>query len=741
MTPALAALGLAVPLFANGPVEDTTIDSEKPDTNYGRDTFLVSGPGKAVLIRFPSLAWSDPRLVPETATVSLTVLDQAQPKLKSVKRILLPWGEGGSLGASMLQPKLTAMQGGGATWNSSRAGETKWGSAGAQSPNDVREVTGVTATTENGIVKISGLGPVLAELARDPSHNFGFRLEFETKTAFFSSESPEKGPKLEVTSKPVALPSGPRLTLLALEPGSEGNWEAVVTNAGDAVSAGWSLSLDAPNGAKVEATSQVALAPGDTGRVTAKFPERTAGAVSAVVRNGGTAATELIPDATLMVAADAWPVRFELGPEATSVIEKSLGNEPVGRFLQRVVACVNEGVFPQSRTASHPDGCPLRLRLAVTDGPAVTVKVDSIGPDPLADLVRATVHELSPFSGLWTSPPDSPRWPETGLGRLSDTRDDTAWPSAFRMPAFPYGEPTSDQAPAKPTGLLDRAEVEAFADMKPLGPDARKSFVPTMPNSMILVIQNLVGSPVPNAQVDVYRTKDGKLTTDPLVSGRTSKSGYLYVAPQGGKGPFADLSPDGSNAWLLVRVTSEFNTETAWLSAATVYAETKRCGGEAPLVELRLMLPSGKVNTDTDFVQGKSVTDDKGRFPAVLNALVDGDPKSGVTFDGSAGPAWIEFDLGRDRFVSSIEIETDGPLWDRFTVQTAITGQPATSRTDWFTEPNGRFRTVEKGQKVGERTVVAYSAAPVLCRYLRIVVKSGPAVNLTGVRARPPVMN
>lgn len=308
------------------------------------------------------------------------------------------------------------------------------------------------------------------------------------------------------------------------------------------------------------------------------------------------------------------------------------------------------------------------------------------------------------------------------------------WQTAMTLPQFPWGVPKDLQPILPARGLLGRAEVAVLNAMVGKTVEARAAFVPNVPKALILALTDGGGLPIAGADVEVFQTTAAGLSTEAVYKKKSTSNGYVVLGSTDGKGPFADLSPDGSNSWYLVRVTREFVTETAWLPATNVIAEAAR-GNAAPTVELRLMMGSGEIKTDDDLAAGKFVTDSMGRFPAELTAVVDGDPSTSVEVTPGDKPYTLDIDLGRDRLIAAVEIETTGDLWDTFDISVSKTGQKGEFEP-WFKEGAGAMRLAERGQASGANKVVTYLATAVRARTLRLTVKSGNKVNLAAIRVR-----
>ncbi|MBS1723792.1 MAG: discoidin domain-containing protein [Armatimonadetes bacterium] len=721
------------------PIEDTYVDADVPEFNLGRDGLLVGGVKTALLLRFPGLEWIPSGQQVDSAMLTLHLLDQSEVKLKSVKRVLVPWNEGAGQRAPIARPGQPLFPKGGATWLNS-SGTAKWHGAGGSSDQDAVPISGVTALTEGSSVRFVGLGPALEEMRKDPAHNYGLRIEFEGSCVFYSSEGQGPGPELTLTTKNAG--NGARLVILGMELEQDGKWTAKIQNTGDAPATGWSSEFKIGDRNLGQDASQRSLAPGDTVSVTTKdailanAPDPRNDKLTLNVRAAGSDSA----GTSMAVSISGLPVKFALSPAAQALVDKERGDEPVDKFYQRIIAAVNEGVFAQSKASFAPEGCLERLRLVSGDSPALIVHGDftALGKtDAFHSLLKDTVRAVSPLSGKWTNPADAPATPDVSIGWIGDTRDDSAWPSALMLPNYPWGEPRGTQAPLPARGLLGRAEVAAINSLvgKPLA--ERGAYSPKLPQLVVLAIVDGAGNPISGADVEVFPMADGQLQMTALYKAKSNDKGYVYLTAQGGATLFGTLKPDGTNSFALVRVTSNFVTENDWLSATSLVSEAARGNLGAAFLELKFLLPGGPINETEDLAQSKIVTDSLQRFPAELTSLVDGNNDTSVSLQpGDAAPSWVEIDLGRDRLIAAVEIETTGGIWDRFEIATGKTGQKSGETNPWIVEPAGPLRLLERGKKSGTHDVLTYVSTPVRSRYVRLIVKQGGKVNVAAIRVR-----
>jgi hypothetical protein len=204
----------------------------------------------------------------------------------------------------------------------------------------------------------------------------------------------------------------------------------------------------------------------------------------------------------------------------------------------------------------------------------------------------------------------------------------------------------------------------------------------------------------------------------------------------GKSNPFGDLSKDGSNGWLLAVVRSGDKVDSTWIPVWQLWDEFARGNQAAAFIEARVQLLDVNIDRTVNLAQGKLATDAKGRFPAELMALTDGNLSSSVAFGGEAPDYWIEIDLGRDRTMAEVSLVFDGPSWKQFKIISYKTAQSVAESLVWAEESNGATSAALTTSADG-KTVMSYMATPVRSRFLRIVPLSREAVKLAEIRVVP----
>lgn len=199
-------------------VEDTTLDLERPDEPQGGNSILESGGGKAILIQFRELrATLGPKRV-KSARLELTVT-RGKPSLSSVRRMLVPWTEGpiNSI-AGQIRGDVTGGRWA-ATQRNRRSGADPiaWQTPGARGDLDAEAVVGAEGTLRGETFVIEGLAAAVQAQLDRPTLNHGFRLEFDDRVEFLSSDSTEGRPRLVVEVEDAPMAKGPDLSVVLIE--------------------------------------------------------------------------------------------------------------------------------------------------------------------------------------------------------------------------------------------------------------------------------------------------------------------------------------------------------------------------------------------------------------------------------------------------------------------------------------------------------------------------------------------
>lgn len=408
-------------------VEDTVLDSSKPDGNFGGQSYLDCGPGKSLLIRFGDLRRAiGPNARITKASLLLTLTGGSPTSIAQAGELLVPWGEGptqvvsyAAIPAGVVAPAWSA------TWKHRRAGEgaIAWQQPGASGAGDMRQVAGVRAVNVDiDHIRIEGLAEAMQRQYERPYDFHGLSFSFAGPIEFASSQhkqnrpvleleferaEPKAGPNLAVTQI-VRTPEFPRYNapaeiLKATQDGVEvaipgapanfkekhwpGNGEevtytATVRNIGNAAASGFTSrwTQREKSGGAVE--SDKPLAPGEETTLTFRSPFRNLHAdhrlqpLSLSVETKGGDADPFDNSLTIHEGALAVGFRF-VGDEAVKRFPIE-SNSPQS-FAQTFVALWNNVIFPQSRFSFAPDGALERLRVQ-------EIAFGEGSPDPKLDI-------------------------------------------------------------------------------------------------------------------------------------------------------------------------------------------------------------------------------------------------------------------------------------------------------------------------------------------------------------------
>lgn len=701
----LLALSLAAPLSLDlvrgGPgdadfkywaVEDTFIDQASPLENFGRDLLLEGGPNKTILIRFGDL-W---RVIPKghkvvDAKIEFTRELGDEVKLKSVNTLQDSWGEGpGRRGLAILGKPDEHRQAPpfGAHWRARHAGKPSldWSIPGARGGLEVTSVNGATGTTKEAKFTINGLGDAVEYQRTHPGQNFGFAIQFETFSAFASSDAPQGKPILKLTLEKET--TGPDVRVKDLRMASGGlvaTLENVGTEPAQNVGYAWRYQ-----GKRLGAgILNQPLGPGATVQQSIPLPPSSA-------------PEPRLTSATLALTApgdaDLSNNVAEVGTEGWGVWADDLGS------LLKIVQFANETLLPQSRFSFAPEGVKKRFTL----NPAGT-KVE------LKGTLQAQVRALLKSAGL----PDFGQLSTgdlfPGVMQWGDTRDEIGIPRLMPLRYEPVIDPVIDEMGLVPTDLLSATDVAFLNDGA------------TNAKTIVAKLVDEGGKMVANQAVEwLLQDASGKWSV--VESAKTSPSGVLILTA-------SVLEKLRSSNMLGVRRVGGEALHVGFLKAWQALDAAKRSGTGAAILTVELPTPL-VANTTQDLALDKAVKDSSGKFPAQLQTLVDGSSSTGLEF-GEAG--WIEVDLGRDRVVAEIRLDLGtAKVWPKFKVIAYGTGQRPELAATWAASTNGAWTLTHRSVEEGGLKSLVLRGAAVEMRFIRIEFeKPDSAVTLRGIRAFP----
>jgi hypothetical protein len=666
-------------------VQDTTLNSLDPDTNFGGAATLLGGSGKTILIRFGDVN----RMVPigKRVAAARLVLNQQGGQvadLQSIGAVRDRWDEGPrrtfyqSFAATDAKQKPKPPYGA-ATWRERRGQAVAWDRPGAAGPKDAYAVEGAaTQIAENGLI-ISGLGKAVQQMVRDPEANHGFALRFNSNSEFASSESAQKRPRLELWLEDApANPTGNDLAMTGLV--VDGTVaRATIFNNSDRPVAAFTVSFRTDEGDMI-AKSAAPLA----SRASVVIEQPLAASKATLVRER---------PVTARVETDG-----DQNPQ-NDAITGFVGAPSIQTSVE-AARWFNETYLGESRFSFAPSGANLRVNVQPTEG----------GPDG-EEAAMAIYRQVFRDSLAQFNPPAGRKFSDyAGLSGWGDTRFDGVVPTQIPLPIGAQASPVFDTNPLIPSRLLNMTEV-AF-----LNRDETKDW-PSLPKTTILRVQDSLGRPLPGATavINAGGEKPVELTVPasgsllmPKIDNKMSNFGVVFGLNGGTDTPPIFL-------WQLVDAASRGNRDVAFL-------------------EIRTNLSSVRIDRETDLATNKLVIDSLGTPPAQWIGLTQ-DPSAGGTGPTAKLPAgkgsWIEIDLGRDRTIAEVELMFDpAAMWKQFDIVGYGTGQKPGEAGLFAQEMNASVRAVP----------AFYRGPAPRVRYLRIINRSGEAGRIRAIRVRPAIL-
>ncbi len=763
-------------------VEDTYLDATDPDSNFGGSFSLLGGPKQTILIRFGDLeriVGRDRRV--RRAALVLTPVEVGTPALRSASRVLSSWTEGplSTLAAALRkeeakQPSDAAAQAPrwSTTWNRRHAGElgAAWRQAGARAAEDAEPISGAELRPAEGAVSVEGLGPAVQTMIDRWYDNDGFALSFDQPIEFFSSQSPTGRPKLVLELEDSPKKSGPDLSVVSIDrtpeypasgpkawpaDGEEVTYTAHVKNVGTAASAPFTAEWveSGRSGATIQV--QKSLQPGEETTFQTRRSFRMVKGDHRLLPVGlrihPAAGDETEANDFLEVQVDARPIDVAVPPEVAS----TLGIAPED-WVQQQVRAWNDVVSPQSRYSFAPEGSLERVRvqaIGVTILPAdpgvdATIQLTSGDPDEFAQKLAISLG--APDLRLQTvkigegriklaGAPDigaTDRYP--GLTGGGDTRNEATIPGQIPLPYVPAPEPLFETTTLESTGLLPMSAVGALNEglgKRGLQGNEIYDFVP---KTVVVRTLDLAGRPLPNVELQFYRSRDGFIPNGPPNFTVNSGSGGTTIVPSsGGHGPFGPVGIGGGDGLYLIRANSNGVADWTWMKAWQLVGTCLRGSVSAAVVNLWLNLPDQPLDAGTNLAANRIATDSADDFPAKLAAVNDGSLDTSVELPEKKG-SWVELDLGRDRTIGEIDLATkSGALWPEFDIMVYSTGQRPQEATPWAKELDWPWTYANRREKEGNANVLTYRSAAQRVRFIRIVSRQEGPADIAEIRVIP----
>lgn len=744
-------------------VEDTFLDSETPDVNYGRDALMSTGLGKTALIRFSDLD----RLVPQgkrvkSARLMLRIEIGKTPALRDISRVLVPWGEGpdrrGFKIKPVVDPKAKPKKELGptwaATWKSRRAGEGNigWQQAGAQGSSDVAPISNAAMSVEGDWIAIAGLGETVNQMVSHPTENYGFAIRFDSSLDLTSSDNTVGRPRLELELEDAPPAAGFDLSVTQIawnhtgttwpSNGQDVTWTATVVNQGTQPCPGFTAQWSFKERKLNEEMVTKPLAPGESTTVQVKTSWRTVAdprttPLTLVLDTGGKDVNPRNDGLTTWAQAMPINVQFPAGVTADDA--------------QAIFRTWNEVVLPQSRFSFAPEGAIERFRIQQGDGAFVSA---TIRPDGLN--ARTAIYDLSRAIGLpdWSmvssrTNPEPPLVVDRvsvsrgtsdlfpGLMKGGDTRDEILFFNTLSMQYEPWVDPLVDSQPMPPSDLYSAADVAFLNKMVGKIGAERANLAVLFPRSPLVRAMDAGGRPLVGMQLDFFPVS--ATGVGPLAyTAKTNGQGVASLPAKDGT-PFGATDATWSPGLFLVRTSAHGVTEWTWVKSWQVIEEAAR--GSA-LLNLRFALPSSPMDLATNLAKNKIVTDSANSLPAKLVGLVDDSLETVAEID-LKDDAWLEIDLGRDRPLGEVRlvVPSGGAPWEKFDIYVYATGQRAGEARLWTQERDSAWTMLNRRDlhpKEPGFSSVAYRGPLTRARFIRFVARgTGAPAKIAEIRAAP----
>ncbi len=263
-------------------------------------------------------------------------------------------------------------------------------------------------------------------------------------------------------------------------------------------------------------------------------------------------------------------------------------------------------------------------------------------------------------------------------------------------PARPTNEPLFKQLARPETGPLTMSDVDRLMN-------------PTVNYPGVIILRAVTPDGDPLAGIKLRFADQPEMTTD--------KNGYAFPAsPAQGFVGTINVSAEAFGA------KDSFSFSSAKLS--NLYA---RGLAKAASIQLPFNLPASEITRDTNLVLGKPTRDSANSFPAQLLGMTDDNDATTFTL---APKAWVEIDLGRDRFLG--EVEFRGELPEAFMVAVYGTTEKVKESRPWIAEAD--LATSQRNYPNLEAGVRVYRPRPMGGRYIRILNASEKPATLKGLR-------
>jgi hypothetical protein len=717
---------------------DTYLDGDAPMENNGDSHVLEGGPQRTILLKFGDLEQLGRQKVIK-ATLFLTPSIGGKPHLSSIRTVSLPWGEG-PLRRPFFTNKALVAANWSATWKERHAGADgmAWQQNGATSPGDSQVVEGAMIVDDGKVIAISGLERAVQNMLDRWYENNGFALMFSTPSEFFSSKNVTGKPRLVLELEPLAAPKGPDLAVTLIEAkygdsdanpptvwprdGSGVTYIAHIKNVGDADADAFSGAWNARErlGSSFDITRK--LGPGEETTVEVK---RTYNADNKDHR------TQALGFLIKPKGSDS-----NANNDYVEIQENAIPLMAPSADMQYAIRSFNEYVLGRSRFSFAPEGALERFRIAGFEDKSGMANTAAIFEKAGLIQFEKMQPKVMKIEGKDVYLDSRDRWP--GLFGGGCSANEISVPGEIQLPYMANYNSVFDQYELYPSGLMSASDVAALNAN--LGkPTSGPRTMAKLPGTVIIRALNRDGDILPNTELRFYQTKDGEIqTTDAAFRLVTGDGGSILlparVGSDGKSDHFGGLRSDGSNGVYLISATRNGVTDFAWLKAWQLCDSVSRTNKPAVFVELRFNVPYAEIDSSRNVAEGAVFTDSAKTDAVKLATLAKG---ANITLPNEKG-AWLEIDLGKDRTVTEIDlIGKRGSFWQRFSIVTYFSGQPATAASPFAHEVDWDFNLATRPDVDGiGNHFMAYRGSGRSVRHIRLVCKepSGQKAELAMIR-------
>ena len=676
-------------------VGEAILDRREPAIAQPLEYAAAVGPDRPLLVRFGSLDGVLPRgAIVRSATLRLTSADTEPMKIKSVRRLLVPWKAAGpSVLSARIRKDQSVAPRESASWSARRLG-SNWSRAGAQSDGDAAPIEGVTTAPDG---TITGLGSTVQAMADRWWENGGFLIQFDAESLLGSSLSPTGRPELtiEYTVPEVqTMIARPDLAVIGWREG-----QSQVANLGQVDSKPYRVRARVEGVTGEWSAPQPALAVGATATVPIALPKAS---------GGGTR-----PRVVVEVESD------DANPR-NDAIETFLGGPEVRATDAKTAYAVARAVrvWNAAAEASRYGFAP--------DGPAVRLSYVGTGESTLPDADSAAIFPaLSALAGIPESASinlDAARMPRVpgapargaadrnpGLSGGGDSRGEAAVTLQTDLANEPYEDSAMRRIALEPSGALSLYDVAAL----------NAAGAPPLPRAAVVQLRNASGRPLVDQDVAIWTGDATGFGTAPLATRKTNSEGILVLNA-------SELGPK----LFAFALTANGETEVGFLKDPQLRAAAAR-GNIAPILGVRLNLPTLPIVREGSLAVGKFITDSAETAANVLGLAIDGNAATALRATYRPG-GFIEIDLGRDRTVAEVALRADA-MPRRFDLRLRGTGEDPAGSLLWTSEGDWNWTRANRPDTVAGGDGVLYRGTAQRGRYLRIVFPEGGEVNLSEI--------